>query len=104
MSPANAKSDRIEPNRLAIWMQPFSNGFTAPTWQHILVLIAGAILSPGRRTIAAALRVMGLDRDPTFTNYHRVLNRNRWSSRWIARCLFRLLVSTFVPNGPVVIG
>jgi hypothetical protein len=104
MSPANAKSDRIEPNRLAIWMQPFSNGFTAPTWQHIRVLIAGAILSPGRRTIAAALRVMGRDRDPTFTNYHRVLNRNRWSSRWIARCLFRLLVSTFVPNGPVVIG
>jgi DDE superfamily endonuclease len=99
-----AKSGRMVPNRLAVWMQPFSSGFSAPTWQHVLVLVAGAILSPGRRTVAAALRVMGLDQDPTFTNYHRVLNRNRWSSRWIARCLLRLLVSTFVPDGPVVIG
>ena len=85
-------------------MQPFTDGFTAPTWQHVLVLIAGAILSPGRRTVAAALRVMALDQVPNFTNFHRVLNRNQWSSRWVARCLFRLLVNTFVPNGPVVIG
>jgi hypothetical protein len=61
-----ANPSRMGPNRLAVWMQPFSNGFTAPTWQHILVLIAGAILSPGRRTVAAALRVMGLDQNPTF--------------------------------------
>lgn len=91
-------------DRLAGWMQPFTDGFTAPTWQHVLVLIAGAILSPGRRTVAAALRVMALDQVPHFTNFHRVLNRNQWSSRWVARCLFRLLVNTFVPNGPVVIG
>src|SRR3954451_8382615 len=80
----------------AAWMEPFSQAFTSPTWQHVLVLIAGAILSPGRRTVAAALRVTGLDQDPCFTNYHRVLNRNRWSSRRVARCLLRLLVSSFV--------
>jgi hypothetical protein len=85
-------------------MQPFSNGFAAPTWQHVLVLIAGAILSPGRRTVAASLRVMGLDQCAAFTNYHRVLNRNRWSSHAIARQLFRLLVATFIPCGPVIIG
>ena len=67
-------------SKLAAWMEPFRQGFTNPTWQHVLVLIAGAILSPGRRTVAAALRVTGLDQDPCFTNYHRVLNRNRWSS------------------------
>lgn len=99
-----ANPSRRVPSRLVAWMQPFSDGFTAPTWQHALVLIAGAILSPGRRTVAAALRVMGLDQDPTFTNYHRVLNRNRWSSRRIARCLFRQLVDAFVPDGPVIIG
>jgi hypothetical protein len=90
--------------KLAAWMEPFRHGFTNPTWQHVLVLLAGAILSPGRRTVAAALRVTGLDQDPCFTNYHRVLNRNRWSSRRIARCLLRLLVSSFVPDGPVIIG
>jgi hypothetical protein len=85
-------------------MAPFSTMFTAPTWQRVLVLLIGAVLSPGRRTVAAALRVTGLDQDPHFTNYHRVLNRCRWSSRRVARCLFRRLVSTFVPSGPVIIG
>jgi hypothetical protein len=68
-------------------MRYFSEGCAAPTWQHVLVLIAGAILTPGCRTVAASLRVMGLEQTPDFTNYHRVLNRNRWSSRWVARCL-----------------
>ena len=88
--------------RLGSWMEPFSAAFTAPAWRHVLV--AGAILGPGRRTVAAALRVTGLDPDPRFTNYHRVLNRNRWSSLRLACCLCRLLVSTFVPDGPVVVG
>src|SRR3978361_859156 len=90
--------------KLADWMAPFGNMFTAPTWQRVLVLLIGAVLSPGRRTVAAALRVTGLDQDPHFTNYHRVLNRGRWSSRRVARCLFGLLVNTFVPSGPVIIG
>ena len=90
--------------KFAAWMAPFRQGFTAPTWHHVLVLITGAILSPGRRTVAAALRVTGLEQHPCFTNFHRVLNRNRWSSRRVARCLLRLLVSSFVPEGPVVLG
>jgi hypothetical protein len=94
----------VVPAKLASWMQPFGESFTAPTWQHVLVLVLGTILAPGRRTVAAALRVSGLDQDTHFTNYHRVLNRNRWSSRAISRQLFRLLVSTFVPHGPVIIG
>ncbi len=93
--PAERTGDTAQ-TKLGSWMEPFSAAFTAPTWQHVLVLIAGAILSPGRRTVAAALRVTGLDQDPRFTNYHRVLNRNRWSSLRLARCLCRLLVSTFV--------
>ena len=90
--------------KLAGWMAPFGGMFTAPTWQRVLVLLIGAVLSPGRRTVAAALRVTGLDQDPRFTNYHRVLNRCRWSSRRVARRLFGLLVNTFVPSGPVIIG
>ena len=85
-------------------MQPFREGFTAPTWAHVLLLVVGAILTPGRRTVAAALRVVGLEQAVDFTNYHRVLNRNRWSSRWVARCLFRVLVNNLVPTGPVVMG
>ena len=39
-------SGRFVSTRLAAWMQPFQSGFTAPTWQHVLVLIVGAILAP----------------------------------------------------------
>ena len=56
--------------KLSGWMAPFSTMFTAPTWQRVLVLLIGAVLSPSRRTVAAALRVTGLDQDPHFTNYH----------------------------------
>jgi hypothetical protein len=93
------------PPALAAWMQPFQAAFTAPTWQHVLVLVMGAILVPGRRTVASALRVMGLEQVACFSNYHRVLNRNKWSSRWLSRRLFSLLVDTFVPGEePIVIG
>jgi hypothetical protein len=96
---------RDTPSRLAAWMQPFRDAFTAPTWQHVLVLMTGAILAPGCRTVASALRVTGIDQRPHFTNYHRVLNRNIWSARWLSRRLFGLLVDAFVPGTePVVIG
>ena len=93
------------PNNLATFLQPFRGAFTAPTWEHVLVLVMGAILVPGRRTVAAALRVMGLGQARHFTTYHRVLNRNAWSARELSRRLLIRLVDAFVPDGePVVMG
>ena len=37
-------------------LQTFAAVFTRPTFAHALVLLYGAILAPGRRTVAAALR------------------------------------------------
>jgi hypothetical protein len=68
-------------------------------------LLVGAILAPGQRTVAAALRVMGLSDEATFQNYHRVLNRACWSSRVLSRILLHLLVATFVAaDAPIVVG
>jgi len=92
------------PNSLAHGMAAFALHFPRPTWQHVLVLISGAILTPGRRTVTAALSIMGRRDAPDFSSFHRVLNRNRWSSRALARQLFALLLASFVPQGPVVIG
>lgn len=89
---------------LAAWLRPFLADLTRPTWRNALILIAGAVLAPGRRTVAAMLRVTGLGQAPTFTNYHRVLNRNRWSGRTAAKRLLCLLLATFGADGPVVIG
>jgi hypothetical protein len=50
----------VGPAVLDGWMRPFRCHFTAAVWRHVLVLVGGALLAPGRRTVAAALRVMGL--------------------------------------------
>jgi hypothetical protein len=73
-------------------------------WRYARVLAAGALLTPGKRTVAAALRVTGLSSMRRFERYHRVLNRARWSSLAISSILFGLLVAAFVPDGPLVIG
>ena len=44
------------PSLLASWLAPFRDCFTAPVWQRVLVLVAGAVLAPGQRTVSAALR------------------------------------------------
>src|ERR687897_3142226 len=75
----------------------FVRCFTGAT----LVLVAGALLSPGRRTVSAALRV--LDQSASFAVYHRVLSTARWSARRLAHRLLHLLVAAFVRDGPVVI-
>src|ERR1041384_196422 len=92
------------PAVLAAWVQPVAVYVTTAVWRHVLVLVAGALLAPGRRTVTATLRIMGLDQTPGFAVYHRVLSLGRWSSRALAHRLLLLLVAAFVPTGPVVVG
>jgi len=74
------------------------------TWRHAELLLIGAILAPGKRTVASLLRIIGLSRERRFVNYHRVLNRAAWNTRAAARLLLELLIATFVPTGSVVLG
>ncbi len=82
----------------------FSPLFSRRVFRSVEVLLIGAILTPGRRTIASALRIMGLQHPRQFQNYHRVLNRAQWSSRKAAQVLLELLVRWFAPDGPIVMG
>lgn len=90
--------------RLAAWLRPFAELFTRPTWQRVLVLMTGAILTPHRRTVSAALRATGRDHVADFARYHAVLNRSRWSALAAARRLLGLLIDAFAGAGPVVVG
>jgi hypothetical protein len=85
-------------------IQLFAPHFSYGIWQHAQVLLIGAILVPGRRTVTAVLRIMGLSEERQFQTYHRVLNRAAWSSWALSRTLLRLLVQTFVPKGPIICG
>jgi DDE superfamily endonuclease len=82
----------------------FASVFSKRTFEHVKLLLVGAILAPGKRTVTAVLRVMGKSHDGHFQNYHRVLNRARWSPIKASRVLLGLLLDAFVPEGPVVIG
>jgi DDE superfamily endonuclease len=82
----------------------FAPLFSKPVWEHAKILLVGAILAPGKRTVTACLRVMGLSQERRFTNYHRVLNRARWSALEASRILLRLLAATFAPRGELVLG
>jgi DDE superfamily endonuclease len=85
-------------------MIAFAPLFSWRVWQHAQTLVVGAILAPRKRTVTAALRVMGLSQARHFQSYHRVLNRAVWSSRQASRLLLILLVQTFTPSGPLVLG
>ena len=69
------------------------------------MLLVGAILTPGQRTVAAALRVMGRSDQRDYARYHEVLNRAVWSSRQAARILLVLLLQHLDHgDGPLVFG
>jgi hypothetical protein len=78
--------------------------FSKRIWLHAQILLMGAILAPGQRTVTAILHIMGLSAEKHFQNFHRVLNRAVWSSREASRLLLGLLVATFAFWGLVVMG
>jgi DDE superfamily endonuclease len=95
---------RTLPTTMIRLLAPFAPLFSKRVWQHVQVLLAGAILAPGKRTVSAALRAMGLDQHKRFHRYHRVLSRASWSSREASRILLGLLVEVFVGEGPLILG
>ncbi len=56
-------------------LTPFAPICTRPTWRKAQRLLIGAILAPRQRTVASALRMVGLSQDPNFATYHHVLSR-----------------------------
>jgi hypothetical protein len=96
---------RTLPPKMVQALVPFAPLFSKRVWQHAQLLVVGAILAPGKRTVACALRAMGLGREKRFHRYHRVLSRAGWSSLKVSRVLLGLLVEAFVPEGsPLVVG
>jgi len=93
------------PARFAAILVAFAPVFVqARTWQHAQMLVLGALLVPGQRTVCSILRIIGLRQERHFVTWHRVLSRAVWDSRLAARVLLKLLVDAFVPTGPVLLG
>src|SRR5215475_11355532 len=82
----------------------FAPVFSRPMWQHVKVLLTGAVLAPGKRTVTTILQIMGRSAVSDFQPYHRVLNRAVWSPLTASRLLLRLFVAVFMPPGVIVLG
>lgn len=82
----------------------FAPLFSKPVFQHAQVLLLGALLARGKRTVTACLRVLGLSDEVHFQNYHRVLNRARWQALSASRILLGLLVALLPLSNAIVLG
>jgi hypothetical protein len=93
------------PQEIMTIFSPFMQIFSRRIWDWAQVLVIGAILAPGKRTVSSVLHVMGLKDEKQFQNYHRVLNRARWSALAVSKELLLLLVATFVAESqPIILG
>jgi hypothetical protein len=92
------------PRAIITVLDAFAPLFSRRIFMHVKLLLVGAILAPGKRTVTAVLQVRGKGGEAHFQNYHRVFNRACWSSLDARRMLLGLLLEAFVPKGPVVMG
>lgn len=81
---------RSLPTTLISVLAVFAPVCSKPVWPPVNVRITGAILAPGRRTVTAALQVLGLSTEPRFQRDHRVLNRAVWAPLTASRRRLRL--------------
>lgn len=98
------RPDLYLPPSFLAWLAPYLAVFSRRTRPTAAALAVGALLAVGPRTVTNCLRALGLAEHPSFTAFHRVLNRNAWSGLALARTLLRMTVAAFVPSGPIVIG
>jgi DDE superfamily endonuclease len=91
------------PEAIILVLAPFAPLFSQRVWRHAQVLLVGAMLAPGARTVTATVRVMGLAGERRFTNYPRVLNRATWSARPGSRILLGILITLLVPPGATIV-
>src|SRR5688572_29638310 len=85
-------------------LQAFMPVFSERTWDWVVILVVGAILSPSKRTVSAALRAMGLQGEKQYQRYHRVLNRASWLSLQVSEILLRMVEDKLVGEGEVILG
>jgi hypothetical protein len=99
-----ARSGDPVPDILRVWLRALQPCFTALSWERVLVIVMGAVLAPGKRTITACLRMTGRADAGNFASYHQLLNRVRWRSAAMTRRMLDLIIDRLVPEGPIVIG
>lgn len=85
-------------------ISPYAALFSKRVFNHVQLLVTGAILTPAKRTITAVLRIMGRQDDKAFHKYHRVLSDANWLALKASPILLRQILTVLVGDAPLVIG
>ena len=93
----------ILPAEAAPLLFALAPAFTQPTFQRFTLLLAAAILTTGRRTVANLLRTLGPLAQGHRTDYQRVLSRSPWSGLRLGCALTGFLLDHLLPAGPVLL-
>ena len=83
---------------------PYADLFCKRVFAHVQLLLVGAILTPGKRTMTSVLRIIGLSNEKAFHKYHRVLSHARWSALAASQLLLNQLLVVFIGQEPLVVG
>lgn len=89
------------PQGMAAILKNFRQLFRLSVWQHVQVLMIGAILCQGARRVSTILRIMGLSQERRFEKYHRVFNRAKWNGVNGAKILLGLLIQLLPTSFPL---
>ena len=83
-------------------LDSFARLFSTTVWVNAQILLVGAILCIGKRTVTSALRVMGLGQEKEFSKYHKILNRVKWNLLDGSKILLGLLVALVPTKWPLI--
>jgi len=81
----------------------FSFAFRKDVWPKVVILLTGAIICPGSRTVCNILRSVGLPWEKNFPKYHRLLSQDKWSAKKLSGVLLSLIVNVFIPKGQAIV-
>src|SRR5690349_9405937 len=91
------------PAETAPLLMALAPAFTAPTFQRVQLLLAAAMLTPGRRTIANLIRTFGDLAPGHITSYQRVLSAASWSGLQLGCMLCGFVLQHLVPSGRITL-
>lgn len=91
------------PDEATPLLAAFAPHFTRPTGQRFATLLAAAILTQGRHTVANLLRSLGTLAPGHRTDYQRVLSRSPWSGTRLGCALAGFIIAHLAPEGPVAL-
>jgi hypothetical protein len=93
----------ILPTEAGPLLLALASAFTYPTFQRFATLMAAALLTTGRRTVANLLRTLADLAPGHRTSYQRVLSSASWSGLRLGLGLTHFLLRHLPPDGPVVL-